>query len=111
MIVAVSNQHRSREAFCLFLEDRKERFERLPVWVIWRILEIRTSVKTQNNRGRIQVSSLGKSLAQPCYGRCRPSSRGVIVAGGASREGLHTVLASHQMYGREDDAVISPTVV
>src|SRR5829696_1854590 len=111
MVVTVNNQDRTHKAFCLILQNCKEGFERLSVRIIWRVFEIRTGVKTNNNRRRIQTSGLVESLAQPYCGCCCPSPRSVVVARCVSRERFHSVLASHQMYGREYDAVMNPATI
>src|SRR5215212_5980693 len=107
MVVTMSNQHRSSEAFRLLFQNRKEGFERLSVWIIWRIFKIGTGVKTENNSRRVQISRLAESLAQPCYGCLSPSPRSLVVAGRATRKRPHAVSASNQMHRRENEAVIN----
>jgi site-specific recombinase XerD len=58
MVVAMGNQHRSSEAFRRLFQDGKEGFEWLSVRIIWRIFEIRTRVKTENNSRRVHTSCL-----------------------------------------------------
>jgi hypothetical protein len=62
MIITVRNQHRTREPFSFIFKGREQRFEWLAIWIIRGIVEVRTSMKTNNDRSRIQAPGLSESL-------------------------------------------------
>jgi hypothetical protein len=62
MIVTVRNQHWSREAFGFFFKGGGKRFEWLAIFIIRRLVEVGASMKTDNNRRRIQSPGLSESV-------------------------------------------------
>jgi hypothetical protein len=62
MIVTVRNQDWAREAFGFFFKGGEQRFEWFAIWIIRRVIEVRTSMKTDDDRRSIQSPGLGESL-------------------------------------------------